>query len=114
MANLNSSFGLERSFIWIYIYFDKIIKNMAATAAGDNFEVDFVFTIAEGHGNYSSREAQVPSVLEMLNIPYSGSNPQCLAICLDKPLAKKLVRLAGIATVLSLMSGFRSVSLPGS
>ncbi len=28
--------------------------------------VDFVFNIAEGRGNYRSREAQVPSVLEML------------------------------------------------
>ena len=48
--------------------------------------VDFVFNISEGRGTYRSREAQVPSILEMLNIPYSGSDPQCLAICLDKPL----------------------------
>lgn len=61
-------------------------------------KVDFVFNIAEGRGNYRSREAQVPSVLEMLNIPYSGSDPQCLAICLDKPLAKKMVALAGVYT----------------
>jgi len=60
--------------------------------------VDFVFNIAEGLGNYRSREAQVPSLLEMLDIPYSGSDPQCLAICLDKPLAKKLVALSGVAT----------------
>lgn len=60
--------------------------------------VDFVFNIAEGTGNYRSREAQVPSVLEMLNIPYSGADPQCLAVCLDKPLTKKLVGSAGIET----------------
>jgi len=60
--------------------------------------VDLVFNIAEGRGNYRSREAQVPSVLEMLDIPYSGSNPQCLAICLDKPLTKQLVKAAGIPT----------------
>jgi D-alanine-D-alanine ligase len=36
---------------------------------------DLVFNIAEGQGNYRSREAQVPSVLEMLDIPYSGSDP---------------------------------------
>jgi len=40
----------------------------------------------------------VPSILEMLNIPYSGSDPQCLAICLDKPLTKKLVALEGVST----------------
>ncbi len=61
-------------------------------------EVDFVFNIAEGHGNHRSREAQVPSILEMLGIPYTGSDPLCLATCLDKPLAKKLVALENVAT----------------
>lgn len=60
--------------------------------------LDLVFNIAEGRGNYRSREAQVPSVLEMLDIPYSGSDPQCLAICLDKPLTKTLVDIAGVST----------------
>ena len=63
-----------------------------------NEKVDIVFNIAEGRGNYRSREAQVPSILEMLNIPYVGSDPECLAVCLDKHLTKKLVRLAGIPT----------------
>lgn len=61
-------------------------------------DVDFVFNIAEGRGNYRSREAQIPAILEMLDIPYSGSDPQCLAVCLDKPLTKKLVQAAGICT----------------
>ncbi|MBN1691354.1 MAG: ATP-grasp domain-containing protein [Dehalococcoidia bacterium] len=61
-------------------------------------KVDFVFNIAEGRGSLRSREAQVPAVLEMLDIPYSGSDPQTLAITLDKPLAKQLVRAAGIPT----------------
>jgi D-alanine-D-alanine ligase len=60
--------------------------------------VDIVFNIAEGRGNYRSREAQVPSVLEMLGIPYSGSDPQCLAICLDKPLTKRVVAAVGVCT----------------
>ncbi|HEX9896653.1 MAG TPA: ATP-grasp domain-containing protein [Dehalococcoidales bacterium] len=61
-------------------------------------KVDIVFNIAEGRGNYRSRESQVPAILEMLDIPYTGSDPECLAICLDKPLTKKIVRTAGIAT----------------
>lgn len=61
-------------------------------------KVEMVFNIAEGLGNGRSREAQVPSVLEMLDIPYTGSDPQCLAICLDKPLAKRLAESAGIPT----------------
>lgn len=61
-------------------------------------QVDFVFNIAEGLGNYRSREAQVPGVLEMLDIPYTGSDPLCLSVCLDKPLTKQLVADAGIDT----------------
>ncbi len=60
--------------------------------------VDMVFTISEGRGTYRSREVQVPAVLEMLDIPYTGSDPACLAVCLDKPLAKHLAVSAGIIT----------------
>jgi D-alanine-D-alanine ligase len=60
--------------------------------------LDLVFNIAEGLGNYRSREAQVPSVLEMLGVPYTGSDPLCLAVCLDKAMAKSLVAMAGVAT----------------
>jgi D-alanine-D-alanine ligase len=60
--------------------------------------VDMVFNIAEGRGTGRSREVQVPAVLEMLDIPYAGSDPECLAICLDKPLSKQLVADAGVAT----------------
>jgi D-alanine-D-alanine ligase len=34
----------------------------------------------------------------MLDIPYSGADPQCLAVCLDKHLTKKIVSWEGIAT----------------
>jgi D-alanine-D-alanine ligase len=61
-------------------------------------KVDIVFNIAEGRGNFRSREAQVPAVLEMLEIPYTGSDPQCLAICLDKPITKKVVAVEGVST----------------
>lgn len=61
-------------------------------------KVDFVFNISEGRGIYRSREAQVPSVLEMLGIPYTGSDPLTLSLCLDKVLTKKIVTLDGIPT----------------
>jgi D-alanine-D-alanine ligase len=61
-------------------------------------KVDIVFNIAEGRGTYRSREAQVPSVLEMLDIPYIGSDPLTLSVCLDKPVTKKLVALEGVVT----------------
>lgn len=61
-------------------------------------DVDFVFNIAEGRGNYRGREAQTPSVLEMLGVLYSGSDPLTLSICLDKPSAKLVAVSAGVNT----------------
>jgi D-alanine-D-alanine ligase len=52
---------------------------------------DFVFNIAEGQGISRSREARVPALLEMLGIPYSGSDPLTLAVTLDKDCAKRLI-----------------------
>jgi D-alanine-D-alanine ligase len=59
---------------------------------------DLVFNFAEGTGSGRSREARVPAVLEMLDIPYTGSDPLTLSATLDKACAKQLVRGAGLAT----------------
>ena len=58
---------------------------------------DFVFNLAEGQGISRSREARVPAVLDMLGIPYTGSDPLTLAVTLDKDCAKRLVQAAGLA-----------------
>ncbi len=58
---------------------------------------DIVFNIAEGEGG-RSREAHVPALLEMLGIPYVGSDPLTLCVTLDKPVAKRLVMSAGYPT----------------
>ncbi|HEX5270689.1 MAG TPA: D-alanine--D-alanine ligase [Gemmataceae bacterium] len=58
---------------------------------------DFVFNFAEGQGVGRCREARVPAVLEMLDIPYTGSDPFTLAATLDKDCAKRLVASAGVA-----------------
>jgi D-alanine-D-alanine ligase len=64
---------------------------------------DFVFNFAEGQGIGRSREARVPAVLEMLGIPYSGSDPLTMAVTLDKDCAKRLVASAGIAVPQALV-----------
>ena len=54
------------------------------------YKPDLCFNIAEGHfGN--GREAQIPGVLEMLRIPYTGSPLLTLAIALDKPMTKRVL-----------------------
>jgi D-alanine-D-alanine ligase len=59
--------------------------------------VDVVFNIAEGWRG-RSRESQVPALLELLEIPYTGSDPAALSVSLDKALAKRMVRTHGILT----------------
>jgi D-alanine-D-alanine ligase len=58
---------------------------------------ELVFNIAEGYGT-RSREAHIPSVLEMLHIPYTHSDPLTLAATLDKAIAKRLVAAQGWPT----------------
>lgn len=60
-------------------------------------EVKFVFNIAEGFQG-RSREAHIPALLELLEIPYSGSDPLGLAITLDKSLTKRVAISLGIST----------------
>jgi D-alanine-D-alanine ligase len=57
---------------------------------------DLVFNFAEGQGVGRSREARVPAVLEMLGIPYTGSDPLTLAVTLDKDCAKRLAASYGV------------------
>jgi D-alanine-D-alanine ligase len=59
--------------------------------------VDVVFNIAEGFKG-RNRESQVPALLELLDIPYTGSDPAALSVSLDKALAKRMVRTHGILT----------------
>lgn len=58
---------------------------------------DIVFNIAEGEGG-RCREAHIPAVLEMLGVPYVGSDPLTLSVTLDKPVAKRLAAYEGIPT----------------
>ena len=51
---------------------------------------DIVFNIAEGFSG-ESREAQIPAMLDMLQIPYTGSDPLTLATCLDKARTKEIL-----------------------
>jgi D-alanine-D-alanine ligase len=56
---------------------------------------DICFNIAEGLGG-DAREAQVPALLEMLKIPYTGSRVVTNAISLDKTLTKRIWRDRGL------------------
>ena len=56
---------------------------------------DIVFNIAEGlHG--TNREAHVPAICEFFDLPYSGSDPFTLSLCLHKAKTKDFLTAHGI------------------
>jgi D-alanine-D-alanine ligase len=67
----------------------------ARIAAGCRW--DLVFNVAEGTKG-RNREAQVPALLELFDIPYTFSDPLVCAATLDKAVGKRLVRDAGLRT----------------
>jgi D-alanine-D-alanine ligase len=57
--------------------------------------IDLVFNIAEGRKG-SFREASVPFILELLDMPYTASDPRTLMLALDKNLCNILLRTNGV------------------
>jgi D-alanine-D-alanine ligase len=58
---------------------------------------DIVFNMAEGLRGVN-RESHVPAMCEFFGIPYSGSDPFTLSLCLDKARAKECLAYHGIPT----------------
>jgi D-alanine-D-alanine ligase len=58
---------------------------------------DIVFNIAEGLYGVN-REAHVPAICEFFDIPYSGSDPFTLSLCLDKARTKEFLSFHGVPT----------------
>ncbi len=56
-----------------------------------------VFNMAEGMGG-DSRESFIPAILEVLGIPYTGSPPLTLGLCLNKLRTKQILSCYGIPT----------------
>ncbi len=70
---------------------------------------DIVFNIAEGM-NGISREAQIPAMLDMLDIPYTASDTLTLATCLDKARTKEILSYHKIPTApFALISGIEEL-----
>lgn len=61
------------------------------------YHPDICFNICESHFG-DAREAQVPSLLEMMQIPYTGSKVLTLALALDKPMTKRVLAYHDLPT----------------
>ena len=61
------------------------------------YSPDICFNICEGHFG-DARESQVPAILEMLRIPYTGSKVLTLALALDKSMTKRVLTYHDLPT----------------
>lgn len=57
---------------------------------------DVVFNLIEGFGGHSGGEAQVTSLLEMLQLPYTGCPPEAQGLCRSKGRTKALLLGSGL------------------
>ncbi|MBU0650592.1 D-alanine--D-alanine ligase [bacterium] len=72
-----------------------IDANLNAVDKLKKYRPDLVFNIAEGkHG--ISREAQIPALLDMMQIPYTGSDVSTLVNTLDKHRCKEILSFNGV------------------
>jgi len=60
-----------------------------------SYRPDIVFNMAEGFGG-ASRESHIPAMLEMLNIPYTASDPITIGNCHDKSRCKEILTYYGV------------------
>ena len=63
-------------------------------------DVDIVFNVAERINDSSLLEPHAASILDVLQIPYTGSSPFTLSLCIDKIRVKKLLNYHNIPTPL--------------
>ncbi len=81
-----------------FAFFDDHEK-LLADALRIRAEHDFVLNLCdEGFDNLARQELHVPALFEMLGIPCSGGNPQCLAYCYDKSLVRGVANEMDIPT----------------
>ena len=64
--------------------------NLSLVEKLPQYKPDICFNICESHFG-DAREAQVPALLEMMRIPYTGSKVLTLALALDKPMTKRVL-----------------------
>ncbi len=80
-------------------------------------KTDLVFNLCdEGYNNEAVKELHIPAILEMMNFPYTGSNPQTLAHCYDKSLVRGIAVEIGVpvadAFVITEDSNFYELNIP--
>ncbi len=56
-----------------------------------DYAPDVVFNLCESFFNDRSNEPNIPALLQLLRVPYTGAGPESLLLCKDKGLAKTIL-----------------------
>lgn len=77
------------------VFFDVNEKTFEELRKSD---IDMAFNVCERFNGSSLFEPHIASMLELLNIPYTGSGPLTLATCINKVRVKEILMHHGILT----------------
>lgn len=86
---------LKRGYKVSFFDFNNVPKAFADLRGSD---VDMIFNVCERINNSSLLEPHAAAILDSLQIPYTGSNPFTLSLCIDKIRVKKLLAYHDIPT----------------
>ncbi|MEO6810347.1 MAG: D-alanine--D-alanine ligase, partial [Isosphaeraceae bacterium] len=70
-----------------------------------NKKPDVVFNLIEGFGGQSGGEAWITSLLELLNLPYTGCPPEAQGLCRQKARTKALLLGSGLPSARAWVFG---------
>jgi len=69
-----------------------VFDNVAAIVEKlKGYAPDVVFNLSESFYHDRSHEPDIPALLELMKVRYTGSGPEALLLCKDKALAKKVL-----------------------
>jgi D-alanine-D-alanine ligase len=68
------------------------------------FAPDIVFNLTESFHAQRAHEPNIPALLELLKVRYTGAGPDALMLCKDKSLAKKLLSYHRVRVARFVMS----------
>lgn len=92
IEDLKQNLSLLKNFEFQYLDNHKTLIDQLMTAPPK-----FVFNSCdEGFNNQGMQELHIPALLEMLNIPYTGAAPACLALCYDKSIIYLIADSLGV------------------
>ena len=78
----------------VKVVFDKV----------EAFKPDIVFNLCETFLSDRSHEPNIPALLELMKVPYTGAGPDALLLCKDKTIAKKLLAFHRVRTARFVVS----------